>query len=338
MSTSSIFWTLLAFWIVGVSTSRADDLRIATFNTESDPAFTTWPVNVAKTITKIGRFDILAVQEVESEEALKLYASAAAHSQGGDWRYVISESGTNGTREPDLLGIIYSTKLFRQLGTHELHSIRSRPDNGTYGKPDWSLRGALVLRIQHIATGHEFQVATVHLKCCNEPAVRAHQAAILARELAASSLPTILLGDTNIPIEPGETAPSGDNLEAFESLTTGANLAWVQPSNPVKTQCSPSFNSMLDQIYGPAGAAASAEIMFPEAAYCAQEEDGWADHRPMRAVFTDFLVETADGETPPTAAPTGAPSAEAEASDEARAEELEFQIQQAARPGTISAD
>jgi endonuclease/exonuclease/phosphatase family metal-dependent hydrolase len=46
-----------------VSPLLAADLRIATFNTESDPHFTTDPVNVARTISEMGTFDILALQE-----------------------------------------------------------------------------------------------------------------------------------------------------------------------------------------------------------------------------------------------------------------------------------
>jgi endonuclease/exonuclease/phosphatase family metal-dependent hydrolase len=182
--------------------------------------------------------------------------------------------------------------MFRQLATTEVHLIRSRPGGAPYGNPDWSLRGALVLKLQHMATGIEFQVATIHLKCCNEPLVRKHQAALLAKELMATGLPTILLGDSNIPIEPGEDGPtSSADKDAFTSLTVGSQLVWVKPSNPVKTQCHPELNSMLDQLFGPVSmATATAEIKFLEASYCDRDSEGYSDHRPLVGRFPDFLT------------------------------------------------
>jgi endonuclease/exonuclease/phosphatase family metal-dependent hydrolase len=107
--------------------------------------------------------------------------------------------------------IIYPTERFRQLGTNEIHVIRSQPDGTPLGRPDWSLRGALVLKLQDVASGKPFQVATIHLKCCDEPTIRAHQTALLAAELGAGLTPTILLGDSNIPIEPGAAGPEGSH-------------------------------------------------------------------------------------------------------------------------------
>ncbi|MFA1623293.1 endonuclease/exonuclease/phosphatase family protein [Rhizobium mongolense] len=258
----------------------ADDLRIATFNTESDAD--TQPAKVAETIAAMGGFDLLAVQEVESADALKAYTEAAA-KQGGRWRFVISESGVNVDRQADLLGIIYRTDRLRQLETNEFHLIRSKPDGTKYGKADWSLRGALSLRLLDLQTGGEFRVTTVHLKCCNEPGTRAHQAALLAEELAKSAVPTIVLGDTNIAIEPGDDAPDNANIAAFTSLGPGSSRTWLRPVTPVKTQCSPDFNSMLDQIYVPIGTVATAEILFPEESYCSKDAAGYSDHRPVVA-------------------------------------------------------
>ena len=281
---------LLVLWFLGLpSYANSVDLTVATFNTESDDD--TQPARVAEQILKIGRFDILVVQEVESADALKLYTDTVATAFGGRWRYVISESGFNTDRQPDFLGIIYPTELFRQLATTELHVIRSNENGTPYGDPDWSLRAALVLRLQHVASGKEFQIATVHLKCCDEPGIRTHQTAALAKELVRTGLPTVLLGDTNIPIEPAQNGPDGSNMQSFVNLTTGASLEWVKPMNPVKTQCSPKYNSMLDQVYAPAPLApgSQVEIKFPESEYCELDAQGYADHRPLVAVLPGFL-------------------------------------------------
>lgn len=312
--------------ILMASLCHASNLTVATFNTESDPD--TEPAKVAETIAGIGPFDILAVQEVESTQALRTYADAAASALGGKWRYVVSESGINGgDREPDLLGVIYRTDAFRQIQTTEFHAIRSRPDGTKYGAPDWSLRGVLILRLQHLASGAEFQIATVHLKCCNEPGVRTHQAALLAEHILAAGVPTVLLGDTNIPIEPGDEGATDANEAAFNSLTSGASLTWVKPTNPIKTQCSPAYNSMLDQVYGPVSFAgsASAEIKFPETSYCDLDEAGYSDHRPLVAVFPGMLSAASIMSVAAALPPLVDPDEAAEAS--------EFLRQQSARPG-----
>jgi len=305
------------------SVVQASDLTIATFNTESDSD--TEPAKVATSIAAIGHFDILALQEVESTQALKKYADAAATSHGGRWRYVVSESGTNSSHESDLLGIVYRTDRFRQIKTTEVHSIRSRPGGSAYGEPDWSLRGALLLRLLDTTSGAEFQIATVHLKCCDEPGVRAHQAALLATEILDDpDIPTILLGDTNIPIEPGSEGADGANTAAFNSLTSGSNLVWLKPRNPIKTQCDPNFNSMLDQVYAPPSLSSSAttEIKFPEASYCDKDTLGFSDHRPVVAVFSNALR----GVAPALASASSAAS-------EASAEQEEYVMQKASRPG-----
>lgn len=311
----------ILFLVILGTAAQASDLRIATFNTESDDD--TDPVKVAESIKAIGSFDILALQEVEGTQALKTYAEAAAEANGGTWRFVISESGFNSTRAPDFLGILYRTDLFRQLETSEIHLIRSRPGAGLYGEPDWSLRGALVLRLQQLSTGGEFQVATIHLKCCNEPGIRSHQAKLLAKALRDSALPTILLGDSNVPIEPGQDQPSGANADAFTSLTVGVNLKWIKPQNPVKTQCDPRFNSMLDQIYASPGFSVvnNAEIKFPEPSYCEKDAEGYSDHRPIVTTFGDLS---------PTATTTSMVTdgiAAGRSEEEAEAEEFRAQLQ-----------
>jgi endonuclease/exonuclease/phosphatase family metal-dependent hydrolase len=303
--------------------AQAADLTVATFNTESDDDTT--PAKVAETIGEIGAFDLLAVQEVESTAALKTYtdAAAAADVQGGRWRYVVSESGTysDPTRKPDLLGIIYRTGTFRQLATTELHLIRSRPDGTQYGEPDWALRGALVLRLQHIATGVEFQIITLHLKCCGEGIdIRAHQSALLADWILAQGLPTILLGDSNIPIEPGDSGPTGGNVAAFDKLTASSGLTWIAPMDPVKTQCDPQYNSMLDQVYvsNAATGGASVDVLFDDASYCANDELGYSDHRPVVATLPAFLI--------------GEVAAPASDEEDAAIEEREFLLQRSGRP------
>ena len=271
-------------------TVHAAEIKIATFNTESDAD--TQPLKVAETIRDVSGVDIWAMQEVESEEALRVYAEAAKISGHGRWRYVLSESGpySDPDRQPDYLGILYRTDLFRRLGTVEYHAIRSSPDGSHYGRVNPGLRSALFLRLLHRASGTEFYVGTVHLKCCGGNGVekRAHQAGLIVEWIKRADVPVILLGDTNIPIEPGLRADDVTS-PAFTKLIDDAGLIWVEPTNPYKTQCSPRFNSMLDQIYRTANfpvSGASAEIQFTEPEYCEGDAEGFADHRPVVGFFS----------------------------------------------------
>lgn len=273
---------------LAMGTAQAVEIKIATFNTESDTD--TQPAKVAETIRKVAGVDIWAFQEVEGEDALKVYREAAKTSPVEHWRYVISESGpyNDPGRKPDYVGIAYRTDLFRQIETIELHGIRSTPDGSKYGKPDWGLRGALFVRLALIGSNAEFYVGTVHLKCCGEgEATRDHQAGLLAAWIKKADVPVILLGDTNIPIEPGQKA-SDVTSAAFRKLVNDAGLVWIEPSNPFKTQCHATFNSMLDQVYRTPNlpvTAATAEIQFTSPQYCERDVEGFSDHRPVVATF-----------------------------------------------------
>ena len=257
--------------------AAARNVKLATFNTESD--YDTTPYRVAETMESIQGVDIWALQEVESPEAASLYRSGAGD---GLWRYVVSESGGS-----DLLVVLYRTDLFRHVETLEYHAIRSEPGDSRYGRPSWGLRGAQFVRFQHWNSGEEFYVGNVHLKCCGGegPNIRAHQAGLLRDWMRRLDAPVILVGDFNIPVAPESTG--GASASAFNTLKE-TPLVWVRPENPLKTQCDPQFNSMLDLIFHSPSASDwefEARIQKPELAYCELDEKGYADHRPVVVTF-----------------------------------------------------
>ncbi len=280
--------TVFLAFACAIAPAQAEEIKIATFNTESGG--NTQSVLVAETITSVDGVDIWGLQEVESENALVRYRDAARNSGGGNWRYVRSESGYSSDPDfkPDYLGILYRTDIFRQIETVELHSIRSEPGSDYYGSANWGLRGALFLRLLHYRSNTEFYVGNVHLKCCGEGIpVRQHQAKLIANWITTAEVPVILIGDTNIPIRPGLTAAQVDSL-AFREFTRDDVLTWVEPDNPYKTQCNPNYNSMLDQIYHSPGFlmdSAKTEIQFTTPDYCENDSHGYADHRPIVGTF-----------------------------------------------------
>ena len=90
-------------------------------------------------------------------------------------------------------------------------------------------------------------------------------------------------------VVPREISDTSLDAEAFKKLTNESGMTWIEPSNPVKTQCNPTFNSMLDQVYRRPSSAISApkvEIQFPDPNYCNQNEEDFSDHRPLVVIFT----------------------------------------------------
>ena len=167
-----------------------------------------------------------------------------------------------------------------------MHGIRSKPGTGRLGKPDWHLRGALFVRLQDMTTGVEFYVGNVHLKCCGSGAgIRAHQAEIIREWISRADVPVILTGDFNIPVAP-TSATGNQGSAAFTTLEQVAT--WLRPSNPVKTQCSPNFDSMLDLFFltdGPNISMNRVAVRETDPSYCDLDAKGYADHRPVVATF-----------------------------------------------------
>ncbi len=276
---------LILFLAVSAS---AEEIKVGTLNTESGSD--TQPFMVAQLIRKIGRIDVWAFQEVASVNAAIEYTVAAGAAGGRkSYRYVVSESGEINAphRQHDLLAIVYNSSRLRQVETVELHGIRSRPGSGRLGETSWGLRGALLLRLQDRDTGNEFYVGNVHLKCCggSGPATRAHQAQIIHDWVQQSDVPVIFVGDFNIPVDPA-SANGNQNSDAFTTLEQA--MTWLRPSNPIKTQCSPSFNSMLDHVFfkdGPKITAQGVQVKETQAEYCQLDGEGFPDHRPLVATF-----------------------------------------------------
>lgn len=277
---------LIAICLVLSSKALTEELIVGTLNTES--AADTNVFAVSQVIRDTGFADIWAFQEVEDLEALTEYTVAAgATANRINFRRVISESGTIASqhRKHDFLGIVYNSTRLRQVETVELHGIRSNPGSGRLGKPDWGLRGALLMRFQDKQTGAEFYLGNVHLKCCGRdgPGIRAHQAEILKEWIERTNVPVIMAGDFNIPVDP----TSGDGTDAEAFVTLSSVMDWMSPENPIKTFCG-TQNSMLDHVFvksGPNLEPIDSVIEQTDEAFCEAEKLGGPDHRPLIARF-----------------------------------------------------
>lgn len=275
---------LFAAALVAISSAlSATEIKIVTYNTESDDD-TSWS-NVAADIGSISGVDIWGLQEVEGQAALDTYLPVAGR---GQWAAVISRSGASAsaTYRSDQLAIMYRTDMFKLLDVGEYMAIKSTPGAGKYGRASRGLRGLLYVKLLHRNTQKELYVGNVHLKCCgNGKATREHQAKLMKDWIDRADAPVFLLGDFNIPIAP--TEQNGPTGSAAYDIIAG-DLTFAYPSNAMKTQCNPNYNSMLDlHFYSPSVSAWSpqAEILKPSQAYCDAEgtdqAPGGADHRPV---------------------------------------------------------
>lgn len=264
----------------------AKEIKIVTYNTESDDD-TAW-ANVAADIGSISGVDIWGLQEVEGQQALDAYL-ATVEAGAGQWEAIISRSGASSspTYRSDQLAIMYRTDMFKLLDVGEYMAIKSTPGTGKYGRTSRGLRGLLYVKLLERDTQKEFYVGNVHLKCCGGDGLttREHQAKLMKDWIDRADAPVFLLGDFNIPIAPNEQ--NGPTGSAAYDIIAG-DLSFAYPSNAMKTQCNPRYNSMLDaHFYSPEATAWSpeAEVLKTSQAYCDAEgtdqAPGGADHRPV---------------------------------------------------------
>lgn len=273
------FLIVVVFFALPLEVFAASKLVIVSYNVESDQD--TDPKLVAKDIENIGPAHLWGLTEVESDRAVgQMMVGMREARRSGKFRYFKSRSGAYNKRgrRNDHIAIVYDSRVLRLLETQELLFVRVTP----------GLRGTLVGRFLHKRTKREFLFAVNHLKCCGNGREKRIAQIRLFREWSKNQkLPIIAVGDWNTPVT---LTASGQRRERdFKAILAGGTYRWVKPSNPIKTQCSPDFNSMLDHVFLSGGAwdkwQPRSKILFTSDNYCLREKRGYADHRPVVAVF-----------------------------------------------------
>lgn len=114
--------------------------------------------------------------------------------------------------------------------------------------------------------------------------LRHDQARRLNDWVRAQTLPVIAVGDYNFDweVSGGET----NHDQGFDHMTAGEAWAWARPATLIKTQCSASFNSVLDFVFvnAPARAWLPVSTILQEAGDC-NDDNEKPDHRPLKAEF-----------------------------------------------------
>lgn len=257
--------------------SRDSALNIASFNVESDSD--TRPALVAEDMHRLPGIDIWALQEVESEEALKLFVETLndASTDGEDSINGLYDGfmGRSGRRWRDHLGFIYRVDRFQTVRFEE-----SKAFGGS--------RDALIM-IAILADGTPVTLVNHHFNR-GDAARRQRQAYLFRRWLAAHSDQAIIsIGDFNFDYDHLKSAPHGN--PAFEEFMSDGLIDWPAPAciaaetcPPTGSQCNARYNSILDFIFlsGPARAwRVETDLAFLDENYCERDRLGYADHRPL---------------------------------------------------------
>jgi hypothetical protein len=236
------------------------------FNCESGESV---PSVVAEVVAAVRGESLWGWVEVEDEDAAEILVAAAGDDASQDFQWIIGESGWE-----DRIVIAWDDARFELVSYEELDDINV---GGT-------ARAPLVARLELRSNGRELLFMANHLWRTEDDS-RHEQAALLNAWGRAQGLPVIAVGDYNFDweVEDGETYHD----EGYDLMTEDDVFVWVRPDELVKTQCSQSYNSVLDFVFTSGEASdwpASSEILESDNAYC---NDDWerSDHRPVAGSF-----------------------------------------------------
>jgi len=254
-------------------------LNVMSYNLESGDADIDYLVDEIEAFENV---DIWGFSEVDKDWA-DLLEQAAGDGEGADFDQILGSTGRS-----DRLMIVYNSEELDYIDDFELHRINPRVDGSR------RVRSALVARFRYKATGQEFMFMVNHLY--RGRADRRHEQATLLNEwVAEQEHPVIAVGDYNFDWE----VDGGDNDHdlGYDNMTKGDEFTWVRPNSLVKTQKSPSYNSVLDFVFVSKAAAPFAGTSTIIVRSGDIPDDGnMSDHRPVAATFR-FPV-TFDGNNP----------------------------------------
>jgi endonuclease/exonuclease/phosphatase family metal-dependent hydrolase len=246
-------------------TAGAQQVSVASFNVESGEATT---ARLRQDILRVPQSDIWGFSEVLNDSWAAAFESALSTTD--DYDRILGTTGGD-----DRLAIVYNKTRLELVSTRELSEI-----GGT------GSRSPLVARFRLRENGQEFLFIVNHLNRGN--AAKRHEQATMLNAFAVrpDTPPIIAVGDYNFDWN----LPNGDanHDRGYDNITANGVFKWVRPATLIKTQCDPSFNSVLDFVFTSKAAQnwnGVGEIHFREVEYC-QDDAQRSDHRPVRAQFT----------------------------------------------------
>ena len=247
----------------------AFSLKFLSWNVESDGSD---PQTIAKELSELGSYDIIALTEVLPQSA-KDFCEAF----GDEFNYVMSDTGRN-----DRLVLVYNSQAIRFVKKFELHDINFKS----------KYRSPLVVHFQDILTGKEMLVMVNHLARGNAE-TRQIQATKLVDWARDQTMPTVALGDYNFDFE----FDTREGNESFRLFMKDSVWKWVEPielidtnwyDNPDEPDGKDDYpGSMLDFAFvaGPAKDwTTSCKVIVREGDF--PDDEKTSDHRPYEVIVS----------------------------------------------------
>lgn len=236
----------------------AQEIRFLTWNLESGGSA---PAVIAHQLADLGRYDVLALTEVDDDEIERF---EAALDSLGDYALTATSAGGN-----DRIVIAWNRSTVRLLRSEEIPEISLV-----------SYRPGLWAQFEQVASDERFTVAAVHLARGSDGEEFSRHAQSRALRIWASrrtSSPLVMLGDFNYDWHVETSAQD----EGYVLLTAG-DLRWIRPVELLPTISG--YPSVLDFVFANEAARAWAWMSriivrpgdFPDT-------DGTSDHRPVEA-------------------------------------------------------
>lgn len=226
-----------------------------------------------ETIALIEGEALWGLSEVEHATSADRLVNAMA-DEGSEQRF---EHVLGTTGYSDRLVLAWDDTRFEMLSHEELDDINV---GGT-------ARAPLVGHLRERDSGIEFLLVVNHL-WRTETESRHEQAELLNAWGAEQSLPVIMVGDYNFDWD----VDGSYHDEGYDLLVEDGVFEWLQPDPLVQTQCSTTYDSVLDFAFvgGEARAwDAVSDVLRAEDEYCSyRNRDTYSDHRPLE---TRFAIE-----------------------------------------------
>ena len=244
-------------------------LKFLSWNVESEGSD---PTTIAKQLSELGSYDLIALTEVLPQAALDFCKAC-----GEDYNYVMSNTGRN-----DRMMLIYSKKSLSFVGQFELDEVNYK----------WRYRSPLVGHFKDMLTGRELFVMVNHLARGNAE-TRQIQAKKLVEWGREQTIPTVALGDYNFDFE----FDTRKGNESFRLFMKDNVWEWIEPielidtnwyDNPDEPDGKDDFpGSMLDFAFvtGPAKEwTTSCKVIVREGDF--PDDEKTSDHRPFEVIVS----------------------------------------------------
>lgn len=264
-------YLLLILLVLGLNACsvKAEQLRVITYNVESNSLDNTNPRLVAEDIKLIPPADIWGLTEVGNENNAQVFTLAIGRGSS-DYQSILGTTGRS-----DRLQIVYNSQRLHLIDSQEIADI-----GGT--------RAPLVAKFKFIPNNQEFLFVVNHFNRA-DTAKRELQAENFRNWGRSQKLPIIAVGDYNFDF----SISSQRGNQAFNIFLSDNTFTWLKPSclsretcPKTGTQCNPRYDGILDFIFLGNQAQkwrGNSDILFENKPICESKNRGYSDHYPVEA-------------------------------------------------------